>query len=107
MTTYFDAEVIGAQHGFITGKWGATDSEDLKHWGRFPAFRQMEHEIEGSRMTLPQRERGALFMRWKERFLVPDHRVMDVTGASFAGMLLYGNMGPWGLRRNRLLLYLH
>jgi len=24
-------------------------------------------------------------MRWKERFLVPDHRVQDINGASFAG----------------------
>jgi hypothetical protein len=24
-------------------------------------------------------------MRWKERFLVPDHRVNNVDGASFAG----------------------
>jgi len=24
-------------------------------------------------------------MRWKERFLVPDWRVKDITGASFAG----------------------
>lgn len=24
-------------------------------------------------------------MRWKERFLVPDHKVQDVNGASFAG----------------------
>jgi hypothetical protein len=24
-------------------------------------------------------------MRWKERFLVPDHRVRDINGASFAG----------------------
>lgn len=30
---------------------------------------------------------GCVFMRWKERFLVPDHRVRDINGASFAGML--------------------
>jgi len=26
-----------------------------------------------------------VFMRWKEKFLVPDHRVKDINGASFAG----------------------
>ena len=28
---------------------------------------------------------GYIFMRWKERFLVPDHRVTQVTGASYSG----------------------
>lgn len=27
-----------------------------------------------------------LFMRWKEQFLVPDHRVQNINGASFAGL---------------------
>jgi len=26
-----------------------------------------------------------VFMRWKEQFLVPDHRVKHIAGASFAG----------------------
>lgn len=26
-----------------------------------------------------------VFMRWKEHFLVPDHTVKDINGASFAG----------------------
>lgn len=26
-----------------------------------------------------------IFMRWKEHFLVPDHRVRTITGASFEG----------------------
>jgi hypothetical protein len=32
---------------------------------------------------------GAVFMRWKERFLVPDHRVQDINGASFAGKVIF------------------
>ena len=32
LTTYFDAEIIGDRHGFVTGKWGATEADDLKHW---------------------------------------------------------------------------
>lgn len=26
-----------------------------------------------------------VFMRWKEHFLVPDHTIKDINGASFAG----------------------
>lgn len=26
-----------------------------------------------------------VFMRWKEHFLVPDHTIKDISGASFAG----------------------
>jgi len=37
---------------------------------------------------MPDNDRGAVFMRWKERFLVPDHRVQDINGASFAGGFL-------------------
>lgn len=31
------------------------------------------------------KERDFVFLRIKERFLVPDHRVRDISGASFAG----------------------
>jgi hypothetical protein len=31
------------------------------------------------------RDGDVVFMRWKEHFLVPDHRVEGITGASFAG----------------------
>ena len=30
-------------------------------------------------------QRENIFMRWKEHFLVPDHRVRTITGASFEG----------------------
>jgi glucose-induced degradation protein 4 len=30
-------------------------------------------------------QKESLFMRWKERFLVPDHRVKTINGASFEG----------------------
>ena len=36
-------------------------------------------------MSGPVGETGCVFMRWKEKFLVPDHRVKDINGASFAG----------------------
>jgi len=85
LTTYFDAEIIGSRYGFLTQNWGATQHEDMVHWSRFPAFKHIRHEAKRPHMTIDGQDRGAVFMRWKERFLVPDHRVQDINGASFAG----------------------
>ena len=88
LTTYFDAEIIGSRYGFLTRNWGANEQEDMVHWARFPAFRHVRHELQKPHLTMRagrERERGAVFMRWKEKFLVPDHRVQDISGASFAG----------------------
>ncbi|KAI5826472.1 hypothetical protein K523DRAFT_322864 [Schizophyllum commune Tattone D] len=85
LTTYFDAEIVGSRHGFLTRKWNASEQDDMMHWQRFPAFKAVKHELQKPSYTLPDRDRGAIFMRWKERFLVPDHRVQDINGASFAG----------------------
>ncbi|KAF5315810.1 hypothetical protein D9611_004892 [Ephemerocybe angulata] len=85
LTTYFDAEIIGSRYGFLTQNWGATEHEDMVHWARFPAFKHVRGEAKKPHMTIDDRDRGAVFMRWKEKFLVPDHRVQDISGASFAG----------------------
>lgn len=91
LTTYFDAEIIGAQYSFLTRGWGATHEDDLQHWAQFPAFssKEIQNDLQFPRYTLRdemgRRQRSCLFMRWKERFLVPDHRVKDINGASFAG----------------------
>ncbi|KAH9946137.1 vacuolar import and degradation protein-domain-containing protein [Epithele typhae] len=86
LTTYFDAEIIGGRYGFLTRNWGATEQEDMVHWARFPAFRHVRNELKKPHYTIPDAlSRGAVFMRWKEKFLVPDHRVQDINGASFAG----------------------
>lgn len=85
LTTYFDAEIIGSRYGFLTQNWGATEHEDMVHWARFPAFKHVKAEAKRPHMTIDDRDRGAVFMRWKEKFLVPDHRVQDISGASFAG----------------------
>lgn len=58
----------------------------MVHWARFPAFRHVRNELKKPQMTMADAlNRGAVFMRWKEKFLVPDHRVQDINGASFAG----------------------
>lgn len=86
LTTYFDAEIIGSRHGFLTQKWGADENADMSHWNRFPAFKRVKGDMARPGLTISDRDRGVVFMRWKEKFLVPDHRVQDVNGASFAGM---------------------
>jgi len=60
----------------------------MTHWGRFPAFRTLKSEMRRPGLTISDRhreKRGVVFMRWKERFLVPDWKVKDINGASFAG----------------------
>jgi len=86
LTTYFDAEIIGSRYGFLTSdEWGANEAEDLKHWGRFSSFRSLKGELRRPGLTIRERDRGVVFMRWKERFLVPDHKTKEINGASFAG----------------------
>jgi hypothetical protein len=52
------------------------------------------HDLHSSELVKPRQtlkhpsissDHGVLFMRWKEQFLVPDHRVRSINGASYAG----------------------
>lgn len=85
LTTYFDAEIIGQRYGFLTNKWGATEADDMKHWSRFAPFRPLKNSLIKPGLRFNHMNKPFIFMRWKERFLVPDHRVRDINGASFAG----------------------
>ncbi|KAK8861695.1 hypothetical protein IAR55_002518 [Kwoniella newhampshirensis] len=101
LTTFFTGEIIGPKHGFITGsRFGATEHDDMRHWGRFEQFRRPSTRQDMVRPELlfrdpvPDRSKGEMgrgkerdfvFLRIKERFLVPDHKVRDISGASFAG----------------------
>lgn len=100
LTTFFDGEIIGPKYGFITGeRFGATEHDDIRHWGRFEQFRRTSTRQDvvreemlfrdplqdtASGETRPK-EREFCFIRLKEKFLVPDHSVRDISGASFAG----------------------
>lgn len=84
LTTFFDAEIIGLRYSFVTGKWGAKEANDMTHWSRFAPFRPLRNRL-GKTANFNHLNRPYIFMRWKERFLVPDHRVRDINGASFAG----------------------
>ncbi|KAI1817891.1 hypothetical protein GGS20DRAFT_460365 [Poronia punctata] len=89
LTTYFEGEIIGNQYDFVTRHkgWGATEKVDLNHWSKFAAFRKYSKAMQkGGRVKIPNFSQCEnIFMRWKEHFLVPDHRVTSLNGASFEG----------------------
>jgi hypothetical protein len=90
LTTFFEAEIIGSKHSFETAKWSASHETDQRHWGKFQAFNQhMAAFASGAKAELPtvtsDHDHVFTFMRWKEMFLVPDHTVRVINGASFAG----------------------
>ncbi|KAF5517392.1 Glucose-induced degradation protein 4-like protein [Colletotrichum aenigma] len=88
LTTYFEGEIIGTKYGFTTNHetWGATDKIDLNHWAKFNAFRPFQKQArKGPVVIRDVAQRENIFMRWKEHFLVPDHRVRTISGASFEG----------------------
>lgn len=88
LTTYFEGEIIGSKYSFFTQHedWGANMKIDLSHWGKFSAFRPFQKHARKGPITIPDvTQNEHIFMRWKEHFLVPDHRVRTITGASFEG----------------------
>ncbi|XP_037093868.1 LOW QUALITY PROTEIN: glucose-induced degradation protein 4 homolog [Pollicipes pollicipes] len=86
MVTYFDGEIIGRRHPFLTRKWDANEEVDRKHWGKFEAFSAFSKTFNTDDFDYDALEAyDSVFMRWKESFLIPDHQVKDINGASFAG----------------------
>ncbi|CAG8447147.1 8334_t:CDS:2 [Acaulospora morrowiae] len=85
LTTFFEAEIIGRKYSFLTKKWDANDEVDKDHWTKFPAFRPLYKNIKKDGFVYDFHNKDFIFMRWKEHFLVPDHRVKTINGASFAG----------------------
>lgn len=88
MTTYFEGEIIGPKYSFTTKhpSWGANEKTDLTHWSKFAAFRPFAKAArKGGAVIRDVAQREHIFMRWKEIFLVPDHRVLTINGASFEG----------------------
>ncbi|KAN0014812.1 hypothetical protein ACTFIU_001130 [Dictyostelium citrinum] len=86
LTTFFEAEIVGDKYSFLTRKWDADVEVDYRHWSRFPAF-QKEYSYKFNRDDFKPDFSNSdhLFMRWKEYFLVPDHRVRTIEGASYEG----------------------
>ncbi|KAH0307722.1 hypothetical protein KCU71_g9029, partial [Aureobasidium melanogenum] len=88
LTTYFEGEIIGTKHSFRTAhpEWGSSEKVDMQHWARFPPWKPLaKHAKSPNFVCQDYAQREHLFMRWKEYFLVPDHKVKSITGASFEG----------------------
>ncbi|RHZ45285.1 hypothetical protein Glove_682g11 [Diversispora epigaea] len=85
LTTFFEAEIIGRKYSFLTKKWDADDKIDVQHWTKFSAFRPLHKHVKRDGFVYDFNNKDFIFMRWKEHFLVPDHRVRTINGASFAG----------------------
>lgn len=88
LTTYFEGEMVGPKYSFFTrrAEWSTNDQNDLNHWSRFPPWRHISVEARNKEYVHENfDEQKHIFMRWKERFLVPDWRVRNIEGASYAG----------------------
>ncbi|KAF9438259.1 GID complex subunit 4, VID24 [Entomortierella beljakovae] len=85
LTTFFDAEIIGPEHSFFTQKWDADKATDEEHWSHFKPFHAVLETSKLEDINYDFRSNSFIFMRWKEHFLVPDHRIEGIAGASFAG----------------------
>lgn len=86
LTTFFAGEIISQKRPFLTRKWDADEDVDRKHWGKFLSFYKYAKNFNCDDFDYEALERSDyIFMRWKEQFLVPDHTIKDISGASFAG----------------------
>ncbi|KAJ2375199.1 GID complex subunit 4, VID24 [Coemansia sp. RSA 2607] len=87
LTTYFDAQIVGSSaHSFVTNQWDATVDTDRTHWSFFPAFMQYRNHFDakdfGYKLSLSDKY---IYMRWKERFVVPNYKLSRINGASYDG----------------------
>lgn len=88
LTTYFEGEIIGPHYSFLTQhpQWGANDKIDISHWRKFDEFKPYARAApRGGVQIRDVASKPDIFMRWKEQFLVPNHRVKTINGASFEG----------------------
>lgn len=87
LTTFFEGEIISKQHPFLTRKWDAREDIDFAHWSKFEDFGQKYITSYNSDSFNYDELKNSdhIYMRWKEQFLVPDHTIKDVEGASYAG----------------------
>ncbi|XP_065317956.1 glucose-induced degradation protein 4 homolog isoform X2 [Gordionus sp. m RMFG-2023] len=86
LTTFFDGEIISKKYPFLTRKWEADEEVDKKHWGKFLNFYQYAKNFNSDDFDYDDLKKSDyVYMRWKEHFLVPDHTIKEINGASFAG----------------------
>ncbi|KAL5483627.1 hypothetical protein ACEPAI_8859 [Sanghuangporus weigelae] len=96
VTTYFDAQIIGTRFGFDTKDWVTSRQDDTVHWSRFRGFHEVKKDLIEPDLLLPDNtSRPDLFMRWKERYVVPEDGPQDLNGASFTGFYyIYVEFAP-------------
>ncbi|TPX70253.1 hypothetical protein SpCBS45565_g01891 [Spizellomyces sp. 'palustris'] len=85
LCTFFEGEIIGPKFSFLTRKWDADEQIDRQHWTKFSAFKEYADVFNKDGFVYDFENNDYIFMRWKEHFLVPDHRIKSISGASFAG----------------------
>ena len=80
--------MIGDKFSFNTRRpeWGSSEKNDHAHWSKFAPFAPIASKVKkGAYKHIGFSKDENIFMRWKEYFLVPDHRVKQISGASFEG----------------------
>lgn len=66
LTTFFEGEIIGEKHSFLTRKWDASEEVDRKHWSRFPAFQKFTKNFNSEHFQCEDLQKmDYVFMRWK------------------------------------------
>ncbi|EPZ31287.1 Vacuolar import/degradation protein Vid24 domain-containing protein [Rozella allomycis CSF55] len=92
LTTYFEGEIIGPQYSFHTNKWHADYAVDLIHWNKFPPFYEfldkfVEHDKSsyGELFIENPLQGDYVFMRLKEKFVLPYKANPFLNGASYDG----------------------
>lgn len=83
LTTFFDGEIISKKYPFLTKRWQATREIDQAHWSKFKGFDKAFNLDSVDYDALANSD--YIYMRWKEHFLVPDHKIKYVEGASYEG----------------------
>lgn len=70
LSTYFEAEIIGPKHGFLTRKWEADEFTDRQHWSKFPGFQPYETRFNQDGFKYDCEGKNEIFMRWKGLFVL-------------------------------------
>eukprot|EP00775_Hariotina_reticulata_P006882 gene6882-7098_t len=84
--TFWEGAIINdASNTFYTGAWGATRSNDLRHWARFDNFEDIRPLVELNNGRCGRLQNHPfIYMRWKEQFFVGSAALQDC-GLTIAG----------------------
>jgi glucose-induced degradation protein 4 len=70
--TFFEGEIIDiVNHSFYTSEFSASALTDLRHWSKFPSFKDLKAEavVQGGRVQHLD-SHPFIYMRWKEKFFI-------------------------------------